>query len=76
MLTLELDQELEARLLETARKEHQTPAEIINQLLDQYLNHRESSSLLADIAQDLPVIEAFSGKDPLSLQQEMRDEWR
>lgn len=76
MLSLELDQELEARLLEAARREHQTPTQIINQLLDQYLNRGQASNLLTDIAQELPVIKAFSENDPLSLQQEMRDEWQ
>lgn len=76
MLTLELDQELEVSLLEIARKQHQTPAQIINQLLAEYLSIKSSSDLLVNAAQDLPAIEAFSEKDPLSLQQEMRDEWR
>jgi predicted transcriptional regulator len=76
MLTLELDRQLEARLLEIARKERQTPAQIINQLLAQYLSNRQSSTLLVDVAKALPAIEAFSAKDPLSIQQEMRDEWR
>jgi predicted transcriptional regulator len=75
MLTLELDRQLEASLLEIARKEHQTPAQIINQLLVQYLSSRQSSDLLANVAQTLPTIAAFSVKDPLSIQQEMRDEW-
>ncbi|WP_295388733.1 hypothetical protein [uncultured Thiodictyon sp.] len=76
MLTLELDRELEAGLLEMARKEHQTPAQIISQLLAQYLSSRQSAELLVNVASDLPMIDAFAGKDPLSIQKEMRDEWR
>lgn len=76
MLTLELDHQLEASLLEIARQERQTPSQIINQLLAQYLSIRQSSDLLVDVAKALPAIEAFSTKDPLSIQQEMRDEWR
>ncbi len=76
MLTLQLDQEIESRLLEIARKEHQTPAQIISQLLDDYVSSRQSAELLVNVAKDLPAIEAFTDKDPLSIQQEMRDEWR
>lgn len=75
MLTLELDRQLEASLLEIARKEQQTPAQIINQLLAQYLSTRQSSDLLVNVAQTLPIIEAFSAKSPSHIQQEMRDEW-
>ncbi|MBX9835574.1 MAG: hypothetical protein K2X65_05290 [Burkholderiaceae bacterium] len=75
MLTLKLDSQLEARLLEVADKEHQTPSQIISQLLAQYLASRQPKELLVDIAKDLPAIEAFSDKDPLILQKEMRDEW-
>lgn len=75
MLTLKLDSQLEARLLEVADKEHQTPNQIISQLLAQYLASRQPKELLVDIAKDLPAIEAFSDKDPLILQKEMRDEW-
>jgi hypothetical protein len=71
-----LDRQLEARLLEIARKEQQTPAQIINQLLAQYLSIRQSSDLLVNVANTLPTIAAFSAKDPLSIQQEIRDEWR
>jgi len=76
MLTLELDRELEARLLEIARKEHQTPAQIINHMLTLYLSSRQSAELLVNVVKDLPAIEAFADKDPLSIQKEMRDEWR
>nr|VFJ71711.1 MAG: hypothetical protein BECKFW1821C_GA0114237_102827 [Candidatus Kentron sp. FW] len=75
MLTLELELELETCLLEIAREEQQTPAQIINQLVGQYIKSRQSSDLLVNIAQALPVVEVFSEKEPLSLQQEMRDEW-
>ncbi len=76
MLTLELDRELEADLLEIARKEHQTPAQILNHVLAQYLSSKQSAELLVNVAKDLPAIEAFADKDPLSIQKEMRDEWR
>lgn len=66
MLTLDLDKKLESSLLEIARKERQTPSQIIAQLLDDYIKSRQASDLLADIAQELPVIEAFSDKDPLA----------
>lgn len=75
MLTLELDRQLEAGLLEIAHKEHQTPAQIINHLLAQYLASRQSSNLLVNVAKILPPVEAFSAKDPLAIQLEMRDEW-
>ena len=75
MLTLELDRQLEARLLEIARKECQTPAEIISRLLVQYLSSRQSADLLVNVAQALPAIQAFAGKDPVSIQREMRNEW-
>jgi hypothetical protein len=76
MLHIELDHPLEARLLEIARKEKQTPAQIISHLLTQYLSNRQSGELLVNVINDLPVIDAFVGKDPLSIQKEMRDEWR
>lgn len=72
MLTLELDRQLETRLLEIAREEQQTPAQIINHLLAQYLSSRQSAELLVNVAKDLPVIDSFAGKDPLSIQKEMR----
>lgn len=75
-VTLELDHQLEAGLLEIARKEQQTPAQIISHLLEQYLSSRQSSELLVTIANDLPSVAAFLGKDPLGIQKEMRDEWR
>lgn len=75
MLTLKLDSQLEARLLEVADKEHQTPSQIISQLLAQYLSSKQPNELLVDFAKNLPAIEAFADKDPLSLQKEMRDEW-
>lgn len=75
MLTLTLDSQLEARLLEVADKERQTPSQIISQLLAPYLTHRQPTELLVDVVKDLPVIEAFADKDPLHLQKEMRDEW-
>jgi hypothetical protein len=76
MLTLELDRQLEAGLLEIAHNEHQTPAQIINQLLAQYIASRQSSDMLVNFAKNLPAVEAFTAKDPLAIQQEMRDEWR
>lgn len=76
MLILELDRKLEESLLKIARQEHQTPAQIISQLLDDYVSSRQSAELLVNVAKDLPAIEAFTDKDPLSIQQEMRDEWR
>lgn len=75
MLILELDRKLEESLLKIARQEHQTPAQIISQLLDDYVSSRQSAELLVNVAKDLPAIEAFTDKDPLSIQQEMRDEW-
>ncbi|WP_153250238.1 hypothetical protein [Candidatus Methylospira mobilis] len=56
MLTLDLDRQLEARLLEIARREQQTPAQIINRLLAQYLSVRQSSDLLVNVANTLPAI--------------------
>lgn len=76
MLHIELDHPLEARLLEIARKENQTPTQIISHLLADYLSSRQSAELLVNIAKDLPTIEAFANKDPFCLQKEMRDEWR
>lgn len=75
MLTLTLDSQLEARLLEVADKERQTPSQIISQLLAPYLANRQPTELLVDFVKDLPAIEAFADKDPLRLQKEMRDEW-
>lgn len=75
MLTLELDRELEADLLEIARKEHQTPAQILNHLLAQYLSSRKTAELLVNVAKELPTIEVFADKDPLSLQEKIRNEW-
>lgn len=74
MLTLDLDRELESNLLEIARKEHQTPVQIINKLIAQYIKTRKASNLLTDISQELPIIEAFAAKNPLSLQHKMREE--
>ena len=76
MLNLELDRHLEAGLLEIAHKEHRTPAQIINHLLAQYLEGRQSPDLLVNVAKRRPPVEAFLVKDPLAIQQEMRDEWR
>jgi uncharacterized protein YoaH (UPF0181 family) len=75
MLTLELDRQLEASLLEIAHEQHQTPVQIINHILARYLSSMQSSELLVNVAKNLPPIEAFAEKDPLSIQKEMRDEW-
>ena len=37
------------------------------------LSSKQPKELLVDMAKDLPTIEAFADKDPLSLQKEMRD---
>ena len=44
-------------------------------MLAPYLANRQPTELLVDFVKDLPAIEAFADKDPLSLQKEMRDEW-
>jgi hypothetical protein len=75
MLTLELDRQLEASLLEIARLQHQTPEQLIQRLLAQFLQDRQASDLLVNVAFALPTVEAFAAKDPLQLQQVLRDEW-
>ncbi|MBN6741978.1 hypothetical protein JKG47_15835 [Acidithiobacillus sp. MC6.1] len=71
----ELDQSLEADLLDIARKEHRTPEQILNQLLADYLSRKQAEECLVAAAGNLPMIQAFAGKDPLSLQKAMRDDW-
>jgi len=61
MLTLELDRELEARLLEIARKEHQTPAQIINHMLTLYLSSRQSAELIEQPTRSLDVAKRNRG---------------
>lgn len=75
MLNLELDPQMESRLQEIARDEHQTPEQIVRQVLVQYLSAKQSADLLVNVAKALPAVEAFLTKDPLFVQQEMRDEW-
>lgn len=75
MLNLELDPQMESRLQEIARNEHQTPEQIVRQVLVQYLSAKQSPDLLVNVANALPAVEAFLTKDPLFIQQEMRDEW-
>ncbi len=75
MLTIDLEDEWAARVLEIARHEHQTPRQIIQQALDQYFSHRQPPTLLVTVAETLPIIEAFAHRDPREIQQVMRDEW-
>ncbi|NOU20631.1 MAG: hypothetical protein HOO93_02385 [Methyloglobulus sp.] len=63
------------KTLETmAKQERITPNEIIKRLLNQYLKQQDSG-YLAEIAETLPKLDCFKNKDPLAIQQAMRDEW-
>lgn len=75
MLTIELEPELETALNAVAEQEHSSPTEIIKQLLNTYLQEKQSSELLIDIVATLPKIACFENHDPLVLQKAMRDEW-
>lgn len=75
MLTIELDHRLEAGLLQIAQQEKQSPAQIINKLIAQYLFHKQKPDLLVNFTKDLSPVAIFANKDPLSIQKEMRDEW-
>ena len=79
MLTIELDHRLEASFLQVAKQEHQSPTQIINKLITQYVDNKKKTNhkaeLLVNFAKNLNPIAAFSDKDPLSIQKEMRDEW-
>jgi len=76
MLTLNLDQKLETRVLKIAQQQQQTPEQLITDALTHYLSRKQATELLVNAAMELPVIEAFANQDPLAIQQAMRDEWR
>jgi hypothetical protein len=76
MLTLNLDQKLETRVLKIAQQQQQTPEQLITDALTHYLYRKQATELLVNAAMELPVIEAFANQDPLAIQQAMRDEWR
>jgi predicted transcriptional regulator len=73
MITLE--PELEKTLEALAKQAHITPNEIIKRLLSQYLKQQQDSGYLAEIAETLPELDCFKDKDPLAIQQAIRDEW-
>lgn len=73
MITLE--PELEKTLEALAKQAHITPNEIIKRLINHYLKQKQESQLLADIAETLPELTCFKNKNPLAIQQAMRDEW-
>jgi predicted DNA-binding protein len=73
MITLE--PELEKTLEALAKQAHITPNEIIKRLINHYLKQQQDSGYLAEIAETLPKLDCFKNKDPLAIQQAMRDEW-
>ena len=72
MLTLNLDQKLETRVLKIAQQQQQTPEQLITDALTHYLYRKQATELLVNAAMELPVIEAFANQDPLAIQQAMR----
>jgi predicted transcriptional regulator len=72
---ISLEPELEKTLETIAKQERITPNEIIKRLLNQYLTQQQDSGYLAEIAETLPKLACFKNKDPLAIQQAMRDEW-
>lgn len=54
-------------------KKAQEAQERNNRMPASDLASKQPTELLVDMAKDLPTIEAFADKDPLSLQKEMRD---
>jgi hypothetical protein len=76
MLSIDLDSRLEANLAQVAQQEHKSSAEIIKTLITQYLESRAANELLVDAAQHLPSIACFADQDPLTIQKDMRHEWR
>jgi predicted transcriptional regulator len=72
---LTIDPELEMKLKALAEQEHCSPDEIIQRLVNHYLQQKQQSELLADMAEQLPEIACFKQQDPLKTQQALRDEW-
>lgn len=72
---LTIDPELEMKLKTLAEQEHCSPDEIIKRMADHYLQQKQQSELLADMADQLPEIARFKQQDPLETQKTLRDEW-
>ena len=76
MILIELEPELESILENDAKQKHISTSEMIkNYLLQNYFNQNKPSDLLSDIVNDLPEIACFKNKDPLEIQEALRDEW-
>ncbi len=72
---LTIDPELEMKLKALAEQEHCSPDEIINRMVNHYLQQKRQPELLADMADQLPEIFCFKQQDPLEVQKALRDEW-
>lgn len=72
---LSIDTEVEKSLQAIALQEHRSPNEILKVMLSQYIQQKQSSGLLVDVANALPKIACFENQDPLQLQKDLRDEW-
>ena len=67
MLTIQIDDELEAALLNAAQSEHINPEQLVKKLIADYTRaEAEKPVLMTDLIQDLPLIDAFEG-DPVEI---------
>jgi len=71
MQTLKIRDDVAAKLNEISEKEHIQPPQLIEKLIEQYMQNKV---LMTDLMNDLPTIKAFEG-NPAEIQQRMRDEW-
>ncbi|NOQ36059.1 MAG: hypothetical protein GQ569_09210 [Methylococcaceae bacterium] len=74
MLTVYIEDELEAELNQLAKQQHTPPEQLVKNLLASYTAKQKEPELLADIMKELPELTTFKG-DPLTLQKSLRDEW-
>lgn len=74
MLTIHIEDDLELKLNQLAKKEHTRPEQLVKDLIASYMEKQKEPELLLDIMQELPKLSTFKG-DPLILQQSLRDEW-
>ena len=75
MLTIQIEDELEAKLIGMAKRNHLSPEQVIKQLITDYTRPKTNKPVLVSNAiKDLPTIDAFKG-DPMDIQRAMRNEW-
>jgi hypothetical protein len=71
MQTIQISDQSAEHIHHMAQQEHITSAELIERLVEKYL---EKHQLLADVIESLPELPTFKNS-PMDIQKAMRDEW-